>query len=323
MRNLRDHPERAAPPPHPDLVRGLSDTPRRLPYRLLWDDHNTALYDRIRARPEYYVDRLETGLLHAHAPDIVAAAGAGGLLDLGSGTGSKALILLGQAHAPSWFAPVDVSAPALARLAERFARHAPDIAVHPLEADFTRPWPDSLDRAPRPLLVALLGGTLGNFTGEERRDLLTHLGRMLRPGDTLLLGVPLRHDVEAMRSAYDDRAGLMVEFYRHCLRILNRDHGTDFDLDAYGHHVGWSARHHRVEIGLQARADQRVHVPGVPAAHLIRRGEVLRAVVAARFTRSSFTAELARHGFRPLRWHAEETGRYALALVGATTRPIG
>ncbi|MEU9033374.1 hypothetical protein AB0D45_00385 [Streptomyces sp. NPDC048352] len=34
--------------------------------------------------------------------------------------------------------------------------------------------------------------------------------------------------------------------------------GTDFDLDAYAHHVAWSAPERRVEIGLRALADQSV-----------------------------------------------------------------
>ncbi|MET9959577.1 L-histidine N(alpha)-methyltransferase [Streptomyces sp. NPDC006326] len=301
-----------------ELATGLRQTPPRLPYRLLWDEHNTALYDRIREQPEYYLNRLEMQLLHAHTPEVITASGARTLIELGSGTGEKALPLLRHMTAPATYLPVDVSTSALSRLADRLRHASPSTTVRAVATDFTRLWPAAL-REPgrRPVLVTFLDSTLGNLLPDERRDLLELLAGSLRPGDGLLLGVPLLHDAEGMVSAYRDAAGLMEAFYLHCLRILNRDLGTDFDLDAYAHHVAWAAPEQRVEIGLRALADQSVRVPGHPAAHQVAFpcGEVLRAAVAVRFTARQLDGELSAHGFETVRHLPDISGRYMLLLA--------
>ncbi|MFF5447141.1 L-histidine N(alpha)-methyltransferase [Streptomyces sp. NPDC012888] len=301
-----------------ELATGLRGVPPSLPYRLLWDEHNTALYDLIREQPEYYLNRLEMQLLHVHAHEVMTASGARTLIELGSGTGEKALPLLRHMPAPTTYLPVDVSTSALSRLADRLRRASPTTRVRPVAADFTRPWPPALREPGRhPQLVTFLGSTLGNLLPDERRALLELLAASTRPGDSLLLGVPLLHDTQAMVSAYQDAAGLMEAFYLHCLRILNRDLGTDFDLDAYAHHVAWEAPAQRVEIGLRALTDQTVLIPGHPTAHRVAfpRGGVLRAAVAARFTTGQLDDELAAQGFETVRRLPDPSGRYMLLLA--------
>ncbi|MER5933915.1 L-histidine N(alpha)-methyltransferase [Streptomyces sp. NPDC002054] len=314
------------PSPHQDeqagtcaeLVAGLRSTPPHLPYGLLWDEHNTALYDRIREQPEYYLNRLEMQLLRSHAPDIIATTGARMLLELGAGTGEKALPLLAHMNSPARYTPVDISNSAMSRLAARLCATSPDTVVRPVVADFTRPWPPALrSTEPGPLLATFLGSTLGNLLPTERRTLLERLAAALRPHDTLLLGVPLLHDPDTMVAAYRDAAGLMEAFYLHCLHILNRDHGTDFDLGGFAHHVTWAARESRVEIGLRALSDQRVLVPGRPTSHRVDLacGSVVRAVVAARFTARQLQGELSESGFETVHLLQEPSDRYALLLA--------
>ncbi|WP_158717954.1 L-histidine N(alpha)-methyltransferase [Streptomyces sp. NRRL F-2664] len=301
-----------------EVATGLGAEPPHLPYRLLWDEHNTALYDRIREQPEYYLNRLEMQLLHAHSREVTADCGARTLIELGSGTGEKALPLLRHLTAPATYLPVDVSTSALSRLTDRLRHASPSTSVHTVAADFTRPWPPALrETGRRPALVTFLGSTLGNLLPGERHDLLALLAGSLEPGDGLLLGVPLLHDAQVMVSAYQDAAGLMEAFYLHCLRILNRDLGTNFDLDAYAHHVTWAAPEQRVEIGLRALADQSVLIPGHPTSHrvLLPRGQVLRAAVAVRFTAEQLDDELSAHGFETVRRLPDTSGRYMLLLA--------
>jgi L-histidine N-alpha-methyltransferase len=298
-----------------DLARGLSDSPRWLPYRLLWDDFNSSVYDDIREQPEYYLNRLETDLLERYAADIVTTSAARGLLEFGPGTGEKALILLRHMQRPGWFAPMDICPAALAALGERVRRELSHVSVHPTCADFTQPWSTTLNRAPTPILTALMGGTLGNFLPNERHRFLANLAHSLRAGDTFVMGVPLVSAEDGMRNAYNDKAGFMVKFYRHCLHILNRDWGADFNEDAFAHDVVWSALHQRIEVGLRARTIQLVHVPGIQSPITFQQGEVLRAVVAVRFTRNRIVDELTSHGLQLMLWFTDASDRYAVALV--------
>ena len=67
--------------------------------------------------------------------------------------------------------------------------------MHGVIGDFER----HLDRVPRargdaPRIVALLGGTIGNFLPGTRRRLLREIGKLLGPRDRLLLGTDLVKD---------------------------------------------------------------------------------------------------------------------------------
>ena len=75
-----------------------------------------------------------------------------------------------------------------------------------------------------PRLVALLGGTIGNFPPGTRRRMLRKIGALLGPGDRLLLGTDLVKDPAVLVAAYDDAAGLTAEFNKNILRVLNATH---------------------------------------------------------------------------------------------------
>ena len=77
-----------------DARRGLSQPPRWLPPKYFYDDLGSELFDQITQLPEYYPTRAERTLLAQHADDIVHAADAHVLLELGSGSSEKTTILL-------------------------------------------------------------------------------------------------------------------------------------------------------------------------------------------------------------------------------------
>ena len=56
------------------------------------------------------------------------------------------------------------------------------------------------------------------------------------------------------------RAGVTAEFNLNALRHLNRELGTDFDLDAFEHLAVWVEDQSRIEMHLVSKRDQVVHV---------------------------------------------------------------
>ena len=63
-----------------------------------------------------------------------------------------------------------------------------------------------------------------------------------------------------LERAYNDRAGVTAEFNVNALRHLNRELGTDFDLDAFEHLAVWVEDQSRIEMHLVSKRDQVVHV---------------------------------------------------------------
>ncbi|HEX2762226.1 MAG TPA: L-histidine N(alpha)-methyltransferase, partial [Allosphingosinicella sp.] len=160
-----DAPRR--PPADPafrrDVTAGLRATPRAIPARWLYDRRGSELFEAITRLPEYYLTRVERGLLEAHAPEVARAVGPGrAVVEFGSGASVKARILL-RAVAPTAYVPIDISGDFLRDAADGLRDDFPELAVHPVEADFMRPiaLPPSLEGSSR--LGFFPGSTIGNL----------------------------------------------------------------------------------------------------------------------------------------------------------------
>ena len=98
------------------------------------------LFEEICELPEYYLTRAELEILHARADEIAALAGPRvALLEYGSGAGVKIRLLLDALEQPAAYVPIDISREQLGRVARELAAEYPDVAVRPLNADYTLP----------------------------------------------------------------------------------------------------------------------------------------------------------------------------------------
>ncbi len=297
-----------------DARRALSAPPRWLPPKYFYDERGSELFDQITLLPEYYPTRAERGLLARHADDIVRAAEAHVLLELGSGSSQKTTVLLDALHRAGLlesYVPVDVSASALRGALDELARARPTLPVYPVVADFEHHLADL--PAPGRRLVAFLGSTIGNFAPADRTDFFAQLGQALGPGETFLLGVDLVKEPARLVAAYDDAAGVTAEFNRNVLRVLNRELGGDFVPDDFDHVAIWDPDNEWIEMRLRARRPMAVSLPLAELAFEIDAGEEIRTEISAKFRRLTIESELVAAGFRPLGWWTD--GDFALALA--------
>ncbi|MEJ2085656.1 MAG: L-histidine N(alpha)-methyltransferase, partial [Acidobacteriota bacterium] len=72
-----------------ELREALSESPRRIPTRLLYDQHGSHLFERITQLEEYYLTRAERVLLEEHAAEIQQITECEELVELGSGAATK------------------------------------------------------------------------------------------------------------------------------------------------------------------------------------------------------------------------------------------
>lgn len=223
------------------------------------------------------------------------------------------------------FVPVDVSADYLEDAARTLRREYSGIRVHPVVADMSASdflgAPGSTDGLPdrlrRPSLFALLGSTIGNFRPGEAADLLGRIAGAMEPCDRFLLGVDLRpgpgKSVERLERAYNDEAGVTARFNRNVLRVLNRELGTDFDLEAFQHRAFYDDSRHRIEMHLEALRPQVVRLPDgtrVP----FRGGETLRTEVSHKYDRETVVRLMEGAGLVLDRWMPGDEGLYAMAV---------
>ncbi|MGN9839788.1 L-histidine N(alpha)-methyltransferase [Nonomuraea sp. H19] len=301
-----------------DVRTGLTASPKWLPPKWFYDAAGSELFSRITRLPEYYPTRRELAILQARAADLAVACGADTLVELGSGTSEKTVLLLEALAAAGTlraYTPVDVDAVTLESAARRVAGSFPGLDVRAVCADFER----HLALLPRTgrRMVAFLGGTIGNLEPDARGVFLKELRATLRPGDTFLLGADLVKDTGRLVAAYDDAAGVTAAFNRNVLRVINRDLAADFDPEAFAHVAVYDARHDWIEMRLRASRDMRVRVGGLGLIVDFAEGEEMRTEISAKFRPDGLREELVAAGFEVRRRYTDPAGDFTLVLAGA------
>jgi len=302
-----------------DVLDGLTRPFKELPPKHLYDDRGCELFDAICALPEYYPTRAERSILEADAEAIVAETGAAELVELGSGTAAKTRMLLDAMAASARlrrYVPLDVAESVVRASAEQLVAEYPGLRVHGVVGDFER----HLDRIPpprdgEPRIVALLGGTIGNFPPGSRRRLLRRIGALLTPGDRLLLGTDLVKDPAVIEAAYDDAAGVTAEFNRNVLRVVNRELEADFPLEGFSHVAFFDRRHEWIEMRLRALRPCSVLIGALGLRVELAAGEEIRTEISAKFTRERVRADFAAAGLRLAGWRTDADERFALSLA--------
>ncbi|MEV0999341.1 L-histidine N(alpha)-methyltransferase [Nonomuraea sp. NPDC050202] len=301
-----------------DVTTGLTSSPKWLPPKWFYDAAGSELFSRITRLPEYYPTRRELAILRARAADVAAVSRADTLVELGSGTSEKTVLLLDALAAAGTlrgYTPVDVDAVTLESAAHRLAGRYPGLAVRAVCADFER----HLALLPRNgrRMVAFLGGTIGNLEPAARAVFLKELRATLRAGDTFLLGADLVKDRGRLVAAYDDAAGVTAEFNRNVLRVINRELDADFEPEAFEHVALYDERHDWIEMRLRASREMRVRVGGLGLAVPFGAGEEMRTEISAKFRPEGLRAELAAAGFEVRRHYTDPSEDFALVLAEA------
>lgn len=299
-----------------DVRTGLGAPYKWLPAKWLYDQRGCELFEAITQLPEYYPTRAERALLAAHAADIAAAAPAATLVELGSGTSEKTRLLIEALRAGASlrrFVGFDVAEPTLRAGLAELAGAYDGLAVEGVVGDFER----HLDRLPDGpgRMVALLGGTIGNFDEPNRLRFFATMAAVLAPGEWLLVGTDLVKDPARLVAAYDDEAGVTAAFETNVLAVLNHELGADFDLTRYSYVARWNPDLERIEMGVRSRGAQSVRIPALGMEVHLADGEEISTEVSAKFRRVGISRELAAHGFDLVGWWTDPGGDFGMSCA--------
>jgi L-histidine N-alpha-methyltransferase len=301
----------------------LSQRPRQLPSRGLYDTLGSALFDAICELPWYPLTRAERRLIDVQRHEILREAGAPArIIELGPGNGSKLDLLLGadeQAAHVRRVELIDVSPSAL-RDASRRVSEDRNLTVITHRARYE----DGLAMAARsPLagertLVLFLGSNIGNFDRPEAAAFLQTIHDSIVAGDALLLGVDLEKSERELLLAYDDPLGVTAAFNKNLLVHLNRELGASFDLDAFDHRAVWNAQEARVEMHLVSRRAQHIDVPKAGLAIDLTSGETLWTESSYKYRLAAVRQMLTTAGFATHAHWIDREGQFLLALAVRT-----
>jgi L-histidine Nalpha-methyltransferase len=300
-----------------DVRAGLTRPFKELSPRYFYDERGSELFEQITELEEYYPTRCEREILETRSDSICEAAHSpASLIELGSGSARKTRVLLNAMRSVSCletYCPVDISEEITRATAEAIAAEYDGIDVHGLVCDFEF----DLERVPveGPRVIALLGGTIGNFAPHQRASFLRRISNLLGPEDSFLLGTDLVKDPEILEAAYNDSAGVTAEFNKNVLNVLNRELGADFDLGSFEHVARWDPENLWIDIRLRSLANQVVNFTALDMLVPFTAGEEMRTEISTKFLRPGLEGIYAEAGLELTDWWTDREGLYALSLA--------
>jgi L-histidine N-alpha-methyltransferase len=296
-----------------DVLDGLTRPFKEVPPKHFYDARGSDLFEQICELPEYYPTRTERSILETYALLIAERTGAREMVELGAGYATKTRILI-DALELDRFIPVDVSETTVRECARQLVEEYPGLAVHGLVGDFERHL-GHLPEPSGPRLVAFLGGTIGNFPPGSRRRFLRTIARTLGRDGWLLLGTDLVKQPHVLEAAYDDAAGVTAEFNLNVLHVMNRELGSDFDLDGFDHVAFWDAEREWIEMRLRSKRRQTVRFPDLDLTVHFDQREELRTEISAKFTPTRVQGDFAAAGLELVEWMTDPNEMFALSLA--------
>jgi len=238
---------------------------KELPSKYLYDDIGSALFEVISHLPEYGLTRADDRLLRRHAQDIIdRVPGPVVVAELGSGSGKKTRWLLEalSGRQRTFYHPIEISRAALIRCQQEL-RDLDSVSI----LGFEREYLDGLveitahRKRGQHLLVLFLGSTIGNFDRDAGIEFLAAIRRVLRSGDSLLLGTDLEKPAYQLIAAYDDELGVTAAFNSNLLARINRELDADFDVGQFVHEARINESARSVEMHLRSNRAQKVTIP--------------------------------------------------------------
>ncbi|MEO7804036.1 MAG: L-histidine N(alpha)-methyltransferase [Actinomycetota bacterium] len=298
-----------------DALEGLTCTPKSIPSKYFYDEVGADLFDQITRLDEYYLTRRETEIFLARADDISKLTGADTFIELGSGTSNKTTILLdafSQAGSLQRYIPFDVDEKTMRAAAQTIMARYHDVSVHAVVGDFE----SHLSQIPHGgrRVLAFIGSTIGNLTGEQRKGFLAEVAEVLEPGDAFLLGADLMKDQRRLELAYDDPAGVTAEFNRNVLRVLNKELQANFDVNKFQHVARFDEDHEWMQMSLRSTVDQEVRLSSIGLDIAFAKDERLLTEISAKFRRESLEGELAEAGLEMRHWWTDTAGDFGVSL---------
>jgi dimethylhistidine N-methyltransferase len=295
-----------------DTIQGLSGDRKSLSCKYFYDERGSKLFEKICELDEYYLTRVEAGIMEQHAKSIASQIDSDVMLvEYGSGSSVKTRLLLETLISPTAYVPVDISEEHLLRTADNLRAAYPEIEILPVVADFTKPFqlPESTSAASH---VALYfpGSTIGNFSEQDAGDLLALMSSMLGQQGGLLIGIDLQKEPAIVEAAYNDSAGVTAEFNLNILNRINVELDGNFDLANFHHRSVYNESMSRIETSIVSSCDQQVAVAG--QLFEFARGEEIHTEYSYKYTIEGFAEFANPFGFRLHEHWTDEDGYFAV-----------
>ncbi len=224
-----------------DVTKGLTDYPKHLPSKYIYDQHGDKLFQDIMAMPEYYLTNCELEILSLHKTEICQAFAIDDgfdLIELGAGDGKKTKILLKELVVNNYdfnYLPIDISQNVLDELTKSLEQQIPEAKVQAKQGTYFEVLSDLDKYRNRKKVILFLGSNIGNLLHKNAIKFLKKIRHNMSEDDVLFLGFDQKKHPQTILNAYNDDNKITEKFNKNILRRINREFDADFDLSQFMH----------------------------------------------------------------------------------------
>ncbi|MBF2046840.1 MAG: L-histidine N(alpha)-methyltransferase [Leptolyngbya sp. IPPAS B-1204] len=279
-----------------EVLQGLRQPQKTFPPKFLYDKRGAELFDAICTLDEYYLTRTEISILQDNAEAIAMLIGDGALIEFGSGSSQKVRILLDAMPQLATYLGLDISKQHLQESCNRLVADYPGLEAIAVCTDYTQPiaLPDIPALRHKHKVGFFPGSSIGNLEPAEVVQFLRNVSVLLEPHGDLLIGVDLKKSKEILEPAYDDALGISAAFALNALVRMNRELGSDFDLNNFTYTAVYNPIG-RIEMYIVSLMDQTIHLGDQELE--FRAGERLRTEHSYKYTVEEFQMLAAAAGY--------------------------
>lgn len=247
-----------------DIKVGMTNSPKSISSKYLYDDTGSKLFKKITQLDEYYLTKTELKIIESikhQLPDYFSNNPLD-IIELGVGDGHKSSrIIESFKNSPQeiCYYPIDISEEAF-NLLQSNDNNYEAVKVIGILAEYGKGLQYIQSNSEHTKLILFLGSNIGNFTRTQAKEFLKNVSRTLEPGDYMFIGFDLKKDIDKLMQAYSDSHGVTRDFNLNMLQRINRELDANFDVTAFSHKASYSEQLGAMESVLLSQKEQQIRI---------------------------------------------------------------
>lgn len=225
-----------------DVQAGLTEFPKYLSSKYIYDKKGDRLFQEIMAMPEYYLTGCEFEIISNNTETIGELfrdkKNGLDLIELGAGDGKKTKVLLKYMADNKFnfiYKPIDISENAIEMLSTNLAHEMPALTVDAEVGEYFEVLERLKGFDKRKKVIMVLGSNIGNLRHPNAINFLSKLKDALLPEDLLFMGFDQKKNPQTILDAYNDITGITEAFNKNILTRINRELNGNFDVEKFKH----------------------------------------------------------------------------------------
>lgn len=250
-----------------DVIKGLTDYPKHLSSKFIYDKKGDKLFQDIMAMPEYYLTNSEYTILEHQSSSIAEKfklKEGFDLIELGAGDGKKTKLLLSHLTdigANFNYLPVDISQNVLDELGNALNNELPKVSYELLQGSYFEVLNQLSSYNKRQKVILVLGSNIGNLMHGDAIDFLSKIEENMSSEDVLFMGFDQKKHPQTVIDAYNDPKGYTEAFNKNLFARINEEFDANFDLDSFFHWETYDPETGTAKSFLVSNKAQQIKIP--------------------------------------------------------------